>query len=262
MYDRYYLNENSNLLFHQRKNHNQVKIFLNDEEEYQLIKIGSIPTPLWLEEIESNFKEKDKTKLVVCYRNDEQKQGTIIEMIDIDLKRKKSRSDRKIITKNYPSIIYPGIYFYENEFGSMSLITAYGKELIPQEGFYKLVAKPNSVKVAIDKLEERIQIEYPEIREMQVSIGTEETLHIYLKLPTEPYEKIKVFKYIGSEMTNKEYCLWSSKEGKDYESFAMFISKFYQSDLAKEIIYVNQYKEEKEQEQKHKTRTRLLNHIK
>lgn len=167
-----------------------------------------------------------------------------------------------IVTKNYPSIIYPGIYFYENENGSMCLSTAYQQEIILDQYFNKIFNCRHSLKqVKICKLEEPIQSYHPDIREMLLYIGTEEALHIYIKVPTEPYGQFLVFQYIGSEMTNKEYCLWNDKEGEEYRSFSTFIYYLYKSNLVKEILYIQEYKEIKAKEQKEKTRTKVLKHL-
>lgn len=249
----------------EENNNNRQLAILKWGENNRLITLCKIPYPAWLEEVEDDFGDPNNTRLVTCTFN-QNRPGTTLDSFSINLEEGKVYRrfcDKPITTSGFPSCIYPGVYCYKNQYGQTFLTTAYRESIILDRPF---LALSRELKIEIDNLKEGLKelaqedtLKYPNIKELLVSIGSEESLHLFIKLPIKPDEEFLVYKHITSKMTGLEYVLWDDEE--NYKSFYQFEYYFSKSDLAQEIAYINKYTEEQTERQNNKAHQKLLQHF-
>lgn len=255
IYNKYMLKENSQIIIGQSFNSSIIEIFLKDELQSNFIKsIYQIPRISFIEEIESDFKDVNRAKLVACYH----KQvgcGADIEIIDIDLENKKVLKNKKIDTKDFPKRLSSGIYVYTNPNNLTTIISAYGKELQPQ----KFSIQTDDKIIHISNIEiNYLSQEASKLFELCLYFNRSEILRTILKVPTEPYDEFEVSRFVYRDLTSEEYYIWDKQNDKEFVPFSTFIQRLTKSKLAQEIINQTNQK----LDQKKKILTKMQNYIK
>lgn len=259
----YNLKKDSQLFIGQNKDKNSTYIYFKDNifppcNNGKLIHSISSSNPFLIEEIIPD-KYKKISRLVIIYK-DEDKQEWCIEKIDFSQHDGEIYSKDKKYIKTVPRVLAPGTYFYQDETGLNTLTSAYTDETIqPEENFY---ANYNNGILRIKDISFPFLVEENKkkhLTEMCLHFGTEEIIHLILRMTTNNQEVFQASPYIWSEMTDKQYQLWQDKD--KYMDFCSFLYYFKENDLAKEIVYVNNYVREGNNKLKRKIRNNMQDYI-
>lgn len=257
------LKKDSQLFIGQNKEKNSTYIFFKDNifphcNNSKLIHSISSSNPFLIEEIIPD-KSKKISRLVIIYK-DEEKQEWCIEKIDFSQHDGELYSKDKQYIKTTPRVLASGTYFYQDKTGLNTLASAYNNETIQPEKIFNVNYNNGILRIK--------DVSFPFLVEdnpnkhltaMCLHFGTEEIIHLILKIPTNNQESFQVSPYIWSEMTDKQYQLWQDKY--KYMDFFSFLYYLKENDLAKEIVYVNNYVREENTKLKRKIRNNIQDYI-
>lgn len=168
-------------------------------------------------------------------------------------------------TSEYPYIIYPGIYcFRQNGGGTLTLMSYSEKSFAPEQ----ICVRHEQIlqyatRVTFSNLE--LNPEKNNFVEMCLHFEPKEVVHAILKLSTEPYNEIKAYSHVWSEMSSharQEYELWHDPRIGEYASADYFKKTFETSQLSAEIAYENEQARKQKETSLKKIREKMKPHFK